>query len=194
MPRVSKAEAEKNRAIIEQVSARLFREQGFHGISVADLMSAAGLTHGGFYGHFESKDALAAIACERAFEESVERWRKRVDAAPDRAAALESLLDGYLSTRSRNAVGAGCPIAALATDVSREPDDKPVHEAFVAGLTAQLAVLESVQPGDDPAARRVEALAQMSLLVGAMVLARATRGSALSTEVLAAARAHLHLA
>lgn len=98
MPRVSKAEAEKNRAIIEQVSARLFREQGFHGISVADLMSAAGLTHGGFYGHFESKDALAAIACERAFEESVERWRKRVDAAPDRAAALESLLDGYLST------------------------------------------------------------------------------------------------
>lgn len=194
MPRVSRAEAEKNRAIIEQVSARLFREQGFHGISVADLMSAAGLTHGGFYGHFESKDALAAIACERAFEESVERWRKRVDAAPDRAAALESLLDGYLSTRNRNAVGAGCPIAALATDVSREPDDKPVHEAFVAGLTAQLAILESVQPGADPAANRAEALAQMSLLVGAMVLSRATRGSSLSTEVLAAARAHLHLA
>lgn len=191
MPRVSRAEAEQNRAIIEQVSARLFREQGFHGISVADLMSAAGLTHGGFYGHFESKDALAAIACTRAFEESTERWRKRADSAPDRATALEGMIEGYLSTRNRNAVGAGCPIAALATDVAREPEDKPVHKAFVAGFSEQLQILESVQPGDDAESNRADALAQMSMLVGALVLARATRGNALSNEILTAAREHL---
>lgn len=191
MPRVSKAEAEKNRANIEQVSARLFREQGFHGISVADLMSAAGLTHGGFYGHFESKDALAAIACTRAFEESTERWRKRIDGAPDRGTALTALIDSYLSARSRNAMGTGCPIAALANDVAREADDKPVHEAFVAGFAAQLALLEALQPAEDAGQRHTDALAQMAMLVGALVLSRATRGHALSNEVLAAARAQL---
>ncbi|WP_354678764.1 TetR/AcrR family transcriptional regulator [Cupriavidus plantarum] len=190
MPRVSKAEAEQNRANIEQVSARLFREQGFHGVSVSDLMSAAGLTHGGFYGHFASKDALAAIACARAFEESTDRWRKRIDSAPDRATALTTLIDSYLSARSRNAMGTGCPIAALANDVAREADDKPVHEAFVEGFTAQLALLEEVQPAEDPGQRHTDALAQMAMLVGALVLARATRGHALSNEVLAAARAH----
>ena len=149
MPRVSKAEAEKNRAIIEQVSSRLFREQGFHGISVADLMGAAGLTHGGFYGHFESKDALAAIACTRAFEESEGRWRKRVGEAPDHAAALASLIDGYLSARNRNNAGTGCPVPALASDVARESDDKPVRAAFHEGLEGLVDILTEVQPDAD---------------------------------------------
>ncbi|AZG12917.1 TetR/AcrR family transcriptional regulator [Cupriavidus pauculus] len=191
MPRVSKAEAEKNRAIIEQVSSRLFREQGFHGISVADLMGAAGLTHGGFYGHFESKDALAAIACARAFEESEARWRKRVGEAPDRAAARSALVDGYLSARNRNNAGAGCPVAALANDVAREPDDKPVRGAFHAGVEQLLDILASVQPGDDAAANRQAALAQMAMLAGALTLSRATQGTPLSNEILAAARAAL---
>lgn len=191
MPRVSKAEAEKNRAAIEQVSSRLFREQGFHGVSVADLMGAAGLTHGGFYGHFESKDALAAIACARAFEESEARWRKRVDDAPDRAAALTALVDGYLSARNRNGPGAGCPVAALANDVAREPEGKPVRAVFHEGLENLLEILASVQPGDDDTQRRSTAIAQMATLAGALVLARATQGTPLSNEVLAATKAHL---
>ena len=191
MPRVSKAEAEKNRAIIEQVSSRLFREQGFHGISVADLMGAAGLTHGGFYGHFESKDALAAIACARAFEESEARWRKRVNEAPDHAMALSSLIDAYLSTRNRNNAGTGCPVAALANDVAREPDDKPVRAAFHEGLEALVDILAEVQPDTDAGARRSAALAQMATLAGALILSRATQGTPLSNEILAATRARL---
>ena len=191
MPRVSKAEAEKNRAIIEQVSSRLFREQGFHGISVADLMGAAGLTHGGFYGHFESKDALAAIACTRAFEESEARWRKRVDDAPDHTAALTALIDGYLSTRNRNSAGTGCPVAALANDVAREPDNKPVRAAFHDGLENLLEILSGIQTGPDDAANRSTALAQMATLAGALMLARATQGTPLSNEVLTAARSFL---
>ena len=191
MPRVSKAEAEKNRAIIEQVSSRLFREQGFHGISVADLMGAAGLTHGGFYGHFESKDALAAIACARAFEESEARWRKRVNEAPDHGTALSSLIDAYLSTRNRNNAGTGCPVAALANDVAREPDDKPVRAAFHEGLEALVDILAEVQPDADAGARRSAALAQMATLAGALILSRATQGTPLSNEILAATRARL---
>ncbi|GJG96186.1 TetR/AcrR family transcriptional regulator [Cupriavidus pauculus] len=191
MPRVSKAEAEKNRAVIEQVSSRLFREQGLHGISVADLMGAAGLTHGGFYGHFESKDALAAIACTRAFEESEARWRKRVADAPDHAAALESLIDGYLSARNRNNPGTGCPVAALATDVARETDDKPVRGAFQDGLEALLDILVDVQPDADAETRRSHALAQMATLAGALMLSRATQGTPMSNEILAATRSFL---
>ncbi|MGO4306170.1 TetR/AcrR family transcriptional regulator [Cupriavidus sp. RAF12] len=191
MPRVSKAEAEKNREIIEQVSSRLFREQGFHGISVADLMGAAGLTHGGFYGHFESKDALAAIACTRAFEESSARWRKRVDEAPDKATALTGLIEAYLSARNRNAAGTGCAAPALAIDVARESDDKPVRAAYQTGIESLLAILEGIQPGDDADDRRAGAIAQMATLVGAIVLARATQGTALSNEVLAATKSSL---
>jgi len=178
MPRVSKAEAEKNRAVIEQVSSRLFREQGFHGISVADLMGAAGLTHGGFYGHFESKDSEA-------------RWRKRVNDAPDKTSALSALIDGYLSSRNRNAAGSGCPAAALANDVAREADDKPVRAAFHEGIEHLLEILADIQPGDNAAANRNDAVAQLATLVGALVLSRATQGTPLSNEVLAAARAYL---
>jgi len=78
MPRVSKQQSLSNRATITQAAARLFREHGIQGISVSDLMGAAGLTHGGFYGHFESKDALAVEACRLAFENSAERWTKAV--------------------------------------------------------------------------------------------------------------------
>lgn len=191
MPRVSKAEAERNRAVIEQVSSRLFREQGFHGISVADLMGAAGLTHGGFYGHFESKDALAAVACARAFEESEARWRKRIDDAPDKATALAALIDGYLSARNRNGAGTGCPVAALAIDVAREPADKPVRAAFQQGLEDLLGILASLQGSDDDSANRQAAIVQMATLAGALVLSRAAQGTPLSNEVLAAAKANL---
>lgn len=190
MPRVSREQADNHRLAIEDASARLFREQGLK-VSVSDLMAAAGLTHGGFYGHFESKDALAAVACARAFEQSAERWRKRVAGKPDRAAAMTALVEGYLSPQSRNTLGSGCPAAALAGDVAREPSDKPIHEAYVAGVKRQLAMLLSLQDSGDEEVDRGEALAQFSTLVGALVLARATRGDPLSGEFLDAARARL---
>ena len=191
MPRVSRAVTEKNRAAIERVSARLFREQGLQGVSVADLMAAAGLTHGGFYGHFESKDALATVACTKAFDEAVERWESRISATTDRKSALTALVNGYLSSRNSDMVGSGCPLAALATDVAREPVGKPVRNAYMAGLRRLLGVLNALQSNDNPKKDRSVALAQLSTMVGALVLARATKRHALSEQILAAARENM---
>ncbi len=110
MPRVSRVVTERNRAAIERESARLFREQGLRGVSVAELMAAAGLTHGGFYGHFESKDALATVACTKAFDEAVERWQARISATTDPESALTALVDGYLSSRNRRVNPSNVPI------------------------------------------------------------------------------------
>jgi TetR/AcrR family transcriptional repressor of nem operon len=191
MPRVSRVVTEKNRATIERVSARLFREQGWQGVSVADLMAAAGLTHGGFYGHFESKDALAEVACTKAFDESVGRWEKRISATTDRKSALTALVDGYLSSRNRDLAGSGCPMAALATDVAREPEGKPVKDAYLAGLRRLIGILIALQSTDDPRRNRRVTLAQLSTMVGALVLARATKGHAVSNEIMAAARENI---
>jgi TetR/AcrR family transcriptional repressor of nem operon len=191
MPRVSRAVTEKNRAAIERVSARLFREQGLQGVSVADLMAAAGLTHGGFYGHFESKDALATVACTKAFDEAVERWERRISSTTDRKSALTALVDGYLSSRNRDMAGSGCPLAALATDVAREPVGKPVRNAYMGGLSRLIGVLIALQSNDNPKKDRSVALAQISTMVGALVLARAAKRHALSKEILAAARENI---
>src|SRR5579862_2729177 len=101
MPRASKQEFQDHRAAITEASARLFREHGVDNVSVAELMAAAGLTHGGFYGHFASKDELAGAACRRAFGRSVERWKKRVADKDDHRAARSALTDSYLSSQSR---------------------------------------------------------------------------------------------
>src|SRR6202161_4039484 len=101
MPRVSREQADRNRIAITEASARLFREQGVDNVSVAELMAAAGLTHGGFYGHFESKEELAGEACRWAFARSVERWKKRIAEKNDPGVARAALTDSYLSAQSR---------------------------------------------------------------------------------------------
>jgi TetR/AcrR family transcriptional repressor of nem operon len=189
MARASRAQMNQNRLAIEAASARLFREQGLKGISVDELMAAAGLTHGGFYGHFESKDALAAIACANAFEQSAARWRERSQGRPDPSAALKAIVDAYLSLRSRDDPGDSCPATALAADVAREPAGKPIHETFTAGIQALLGVLQSLgEPGE---AGRQRALVQLSTLVGALLLARATRADGISGDFLEAAQAEI---
>ena len=191
MPRVSRAEAESHREQITDASARLFKERGLKGVSVADLMGAAGLTHGGFYGHFESKDALAGVAVTRAFEQSAERWRKRVAAEPDAAAGRATLVDKVLAPRSLKDVGMGCPSVSMATDVAREPAAAPIRTAFFDGLEALVQILAEVESGPDAAARRGAALADYATMAGALLLARATEGTPLAAELLAAARARL---
>jgi TetR/AcrR family transcriptional regulator, transcriptional repressor for nem operon len=189
--RISKLQAQNHRRAITDVSARLMRERGIDGVSVADLMGAAGLTHGGFYGHFESKEQLAAEACTHAFTQSVERWKTRIAAHPDRNAALRALTEAYLSTRTRDNPGTSCPTAALVCDVARERTDTPVRAAFLSGTQQLIEVLASLQPGGDLERARRKALAQFSTLVGAVVLARATAGAAMSDEILRAAREEL---
>ena len=191
MPRASKLQAQNNRRAITDASSRLMRERGIDGVSVADLMGAAGLTHGGFYGHFTSKSELATAACTGAFSESVERWKARVASQPDAQAALSALIDTFLSPRTRDNPGTSCPTVALACDVSREPKTSPVRAAFRSGTERLTQVLASLQETGNPAADRREALAQFSTLVGAVLLARATAGAEISDEILRAAREQL---
>lgn len=191
MPRVSREQTHKNRAAIEEVSARLFREQGLNGVSVPQLMAAAGLTHGAFYGHFESKDELAAIACEQAFDQSAKRRVKRTEGKQDRKTALKALTDNYLSARHRDDAGHGCPAVAFAGDVARESDDKPVRTAYLAGVKRMADGLASLSDAESTSARRKQSLIQMASMVGALTLARATKGDPISDEILAAVRGFL---
>ena len=191
MPRVSRAEAETHREQITDASARLFKERGLKGVSVADLMGAAGLTHGGFYGHFESKDALAGIAVTHAFAQSAERWHKRVAAEPDAPAARATLIDKFLATRSLKDVGMSCASVSMATDVAREPAAAPIRTAFIDGLEGLVQILADVEGKPDAAARRRAALADYATMAGALLLARATEGAPLAAELLAAARERL---
>jgi TetR/AcrR family transcriptional repressor of nem operon len=181
MPRVSREVAARHRLAIERASARLFRERGL-GASVVDVMAAAGLTHGGFYGHFASKSALEAVALERAMDQATERWRLRVAArAPDRS-PLAAIVDGYLSPRSRGAVGSGCPTAALANDVARTARASPVRAAYAKGVRRQLELLDEAVGCDGDAN-----LVRLATMVGALALARALEGDPLSDDVLRAA-------
>jgi len=191
MARVSREQADRNRAAIEQASARLFREQGLNGVSVPQLMAAAGLTHGAFYGHFESKDALAAIACEQAFIESAMRREKRMAGHDNKRAARKVLTDNYLTCRHRDDAGQGCPAAALAGDVAREPADKPVHVAYLDGVKQMIDAFALLSEAGSGKARRKEALVQVAALVGAMTFARATRGDPISDDILAEVRGFL---
>lgn len=185
--KVTRAQANENRERIVDVAAALFRERGFDGVGVAELMKEAGLTHGGFYGHFASKDELMAEACLRAIEQTGARWQALL--AADQPLPLQAMLSQYLSTRHRDRPGDGCVLAALGAEASRK---KPsVRQAFTRSVRRLVGLLESAVPGRGAAARRQRALAACAGMVGAVVLARAVDDEALSDEILVAAGAEL---
>lgn len=183
--KVSRQQMAANRERLLDIASRLFRERGFEGVSVADVMQAAGLTHGGFYGHFASKEALAAEAAAHALMQTASRWSATLESSG--MGALERIVDAYLSPRHRDQPGAGCAIAALGPDVARQAD--PVRAAFAAEVESLITVLSGFLPGEDPARRRSRALALMAQLVGAIVLSRALGHSLLSDEILDVVRA-----
>jgi TetR/AcrR family transcriptional repressor of nem operon len=182
MGRVSQAQAEENRRRVVETASRLFREQGTH-VSVADLMKAAGLTHGGFYKQFASKEALVDEATAHAFDE-LTRGR---DAGQERHAgrheeAQRALIDTYLSVEHRDGAADGCPVAGLVTDMAREPGAPGAHRAYTEGVGEFAAWM---------ATEDEEGVTRLCTMLGALVLARATKGSPLSEEILATARAAL---
>ena len=180
--KVTREQAAANREKIVEVASTLFRKHGSEGIGVADIMKAAGLTHGGFYGHFESKDDLAAEACSRAL--SREWWKGAISSSM--AGGLEAIVNAYLSPRHRSDPGCGCLIAAVGSDIVRQP--RTVRHAFTKGLESLIEALRNFMRGRSPAARRKQALATMAGLVGALILSRAVDNPALSDEILEAAR------
>ncbi|HYH19235.1 MAG TPA: TetR/AcrR family transcriptional regulator [Azospirillum sp.] len=186
--RYSKEHKEQSRARILETASRLFRERGLEGIGVADLMKAAGLTHGGFYGHFASKDALVAEAVREALTTGRAALAKaaRSGAGPE---GLRALLDLYLSPRHRDAPGAGCAIAALGAEALRAAPE--TRHAFTEGIEALAALVADTLPEGSPGGpdRRERALATVATMVGAMVMARAVDDPTLSEEILEAAKA-----
>jgi TetR/AcrR family transcriptional repressor of nem operon len=188
MPRASRSDAARHREEIVAESSRLFRERGLAGVSVADVTGAVGLTHGGFYKHFASKEALAAEASAEAFRNSVRQGDEVAAAAGDKPAQWRAVLDAYFSREHCDASADGCPATALAADAAREPVDSPLHDAYVTGLESFIEFFQRVAP-DDPS--REETLVRYATMVGALTLARATRGEPLSEEIFEAAHQHL---
>ena len=185
--RVSRQKAAETRERIIDAAGALFRAKGFDGVGVADIMKAADLTHGGFYGHFASKDDLAAQASQRAMARAAENWAKIIAEAG--AHPFAALLEHYLSPRHRDDPGHGCAFAALSVDTAR--CGAPVRTAFAEGLEPLIEIVADALPGRSKAARRRKAVAAVAELVGALILARAVAGTALSDELLDAARRQL---
>ena len=180
--RVSREKFAETRERILDAAARLFREKGFDGIGLGDIMKAAGLTHGGFYGHFGSKEDLQAQALSLALARSVTDWSQLIDSAAARP--LSALAGQYLCPDHRENVGEGCALAALGVDTTREGER--VRRALTAGLEPLLALLSNVMPGRSRAQRHRQAIVTIAEMVGAIILARAVNDPALSGEILAA--------
>lgn len=168
--------AEKHARIVAH-AARLFRERGFSGVSVGEIMKATGLTHGPFYNHFASKEALMAEALVCASDSS----RVGLDSVPGDAAGKAAYLAGYLSARHRDDAGGGCLIAALGSEVAREPGVRAAFTTHVRGFVERMA---SRFPWSSQRHARRDAIRAVSAMVGAVMLARAVDDEALSAEIL----------
>jgi|SRR5271169_671401 TetR/AcrR family transcriptional repressor of nem operon len=188
--RVSRQKAAENRERIIEAAGALLRANGFSGIGVADIMRAADLTHGGFYGHFASKDDLVAQACRKVTTQAAANWEKTAAKAPDDPYA--ALLTRYLQPRHRDEPGQGCVFAALGADAARS--GPLVQDAFADGLEPLIDLLAKSAPGKTKAERRRKGVAAMAGLVGALLLARAVGNKGnkeFSDEILEATRREL---
>jgi TetR/AcrR family transcriptional regulator, transcriptional repressor for nem operon len=181
--RVSRAQAEENRRNVIDVASRLFRARGFDGIGLNDLMKGAGLTQGGFYKQFESKEDLAVQATARALEGSMARWADVI--ARTARAPLRALVRMYLSEPHRDAVAEGCPLAALGPEVARRSPE--LRQAVEAGIKTQLAGLDALVTPAPGESARDKSLATLSTMVGALILSRAVADPRLSKRFLHAA-------
>jgi TetR/AcrR family transcriptional regulator, transcriptional repressor for nem operon len=184
--KVTREQVAKNRQRILKVASKLFREKGFDGVSVADIMKRAGLTHGAFYGHFASKDELAAQACANAVANTIDTWSAWTALAGDNSAdQLGAIVSAYVTPRHRDDLGGGCVLAALGADAVRQRG--AVRRTFTDGIRSTAAMLSMIAPGPSNAAQREKALATLAGLVGALTLARAADDPTLSDEILNAA-------
>jgi TetR/AcrR family transcriptional repressor of nem operon len=177
--RMSRAAAAESRARIVEEAARMLRARGVEGASVAEVMQAAGMTHGGFYKHFGSKDSLLAEATAAAFAEAAARFDRR-EARKGVEAAVAAYVADYLSPAHIERPEQGCPLATFGADAGRHPD--ALSQAFADGVEA---LIERVSR---TGASRDETIRKLMTLVGAVVAARAVGSGALQQEILAAAR------
>jgi TetR/AcrR family transcriptional repressor of nem operon len=181
---------ERSHAGIVASAARLLREKGIAGARVADVMAGAGLTVGGFYAHFPSKEALVDEALRRTASAMRARLVERLDAKPERE-RIAIVLKRYLSVAHRDEAAKGCPFPAVVGEIGTSA---PQHAPVLAEQIGEVAELLETQLPRDAATRegapspRQLALGLVALMVGGLALSRALRGSALSEEVLRASR------
>jgi TetR/AcrR family transcriptional regulator, transcriptional repressor for nem operon len=168
--------AAKHARILEKAS-RLFRERGFSDVSVAEIMKATGLTHGPFYNHFPSKEGLMVEAVRHASEEGL----KTLESAPRSEKGKREFVSNYLSAEHRDCPEDGCLIAALASEIAREP---AVRSAMTAHVKAMVAKMSSHFPWKKGRSARGEAIRMLSCVLGALILARAIDDEELSREIL----------
>jgi TetR/AcrR family transcriptional repressor of nem operon len=180
--RVSREQAVKNREDVISVASRLFRERGFDGVGIADIMKAAGLTHGGFYGQFQSKQHLAAEASGAALETSRQVLERVVANAG--ACGFDAIVDFYFSDHHVQNPARGCPVPSLGADAARAGG--PVQAAFETGVERYLGMLAQAiadQAGGTAASHRQDAIAAFATMAGALMLSRAVADPTLAAEI-----------
>jgi TetR/AcrR family transcriptional regulator, transcriptional repressor for nem operon len=170
--------------IVRKASVRL-REKGAHGIGVADLMKEAGLTHGGFYAHFDSREALVIEAFNYAMDRATERWRKMAEETPPEK-RLATIVESYLTTIHRDDPGRGCAVPTLGPEIARE--SPKTRKAFAAKLEEMIEMMADQVPELPRKAARAQAIAALSTMAGALVLSRVAGSGEFSEEILGTAR------
>lgn len=185
MARTSRAEKARTHKRLVDTASRDFRTDGVEGTSIPRLMEEIGLTHGTFYAHFDSKDALVAESYATGLRETVDRQMKRAADAPP-GHGLAAIIDRYLSRDHRDDPGDGCFLPTMAGEVRRQPE--VVRDAFTEGLQNYFDRLAQLLPDDDAELRANHALVLASGMAGAVLLARAANDVELSDRILAACR------
>lgn len=175
---------ETHERIVKNASVRL-RERGAANLGVAELMKEAGLTHGGFYAHFPSRDALISEAFVHAMEQTAKRWRKRADEAPE-GKELAAVVNGYLTAAHRDDIGNGCALPALGAEVSRA--NPKIRKAVAAKLEDMIDIVAGQMPGPTKKAARRDAIGALATMMGALLMARMAGTGDLSEEILDAGR------
>jgi TetR/AcrR family transcriptional repressor of nem operon len=179
--RVSREQADQNHQQMLSAAARLFRERGISATGVDAITNHAGLTHGGLYSQFGSKEALAAEAIRFAAGRSKRVWERAAQRKRGKNVFPE-IVAGYLSREHRDAPGNGCVVAALGADIARQP--RAVRQAFTGSAKKVLEYLAEHTPGNDRASRRENATAAFACMVGGLILSRAVNDDVFSEEIL----------
>ena len=175
---------ETHARIVKRASVRL-REKGAHGIGVADLMKDAGLTHGGFYAHFDSREALVIEAFAHAMDRGTERWRKIGEATPPEK-RLAMIVDSYLTPVHRDDPGHGCAIPTLGAEIARE--SPKTRKAFATKLEQMIDMMADQIPDVPRKAARKQAMAAIATMMGTLVMARVAGTGEFSEEILSSGR------
>jgi TetR/AcrR family transcriptional regulator, transcriptional repressor for nem operon len=173
---------------IVETAARAIRRSGYGGTSVADIMKEAGLTHGGFYAHFPSRDAMLAEAADRAGAEAVS-VSTRVTAASPPGQALQALISAYLSKVHLEGIETGCPVAALGSEMPRQAPE--VRRAATRRIKEMIDVVARQSPDWGQPGAHEHALVTVATMVGTLLLARAVDDAKLADALLNAAQTHL---